>query len=130
MPASCRHAVALLSCLALSACEGDFFLFAGEGTLLVGVVTRSPTQPVCHPDLPCDAPFSSGFTATRDGRVVAAFHSGADGRFRVALPAGGTFRIVPGPDAPLLEPTVQSREVSVREGEVNEVALQFDTGIR
>ena len=130
MSASRRHAVALLSCLALAACEGDFFLVAGEGTLLVGVVTRSPTQPVCHPDVPCDAPFSSGFTATRDGRIVAAFHSGADGRFRVALPSGGTFRIVPGPEAPLLDPTIQSREVSVRAGEVNEVALQFDTGIR
>ncbi len=116
--------------LAATACKGDFTLVAGDGTLLVGIVTRGPTEPVCRPSVPCDAPFSAGFTVTRNGIPVSSFRSGADGRFRVALPAGGTFLVVPGPDAPLLAPGSQGREVTVRAGQVNEVALQFDTGIR
>lgn len=116
--------------LAASACEGDLTLVVGDGTLLIGIVTRGPTEPVCRPSVPCDAPFSAGFTVTRNGVPVSSFRSGADGRFRVALPAGGTYLVVPGPDAPLLAPGSQAREVAVRAGQVNEVALQFDTGIR
>jgi hypothetical protein len=48
----------------------------------------------------------------------------------VALPSGGEFRVVPEPDAPLLDPPSQARGVAVRAGEVNEVRLEFDTGIR
>ncbi len=116
--------------LAASACEGDFTLVVGDGTLLIGIVTRGPTEPVCRPSVPCDAPFSAGFTVTRNGVPVSSFRSGADGRFRVALPAGGTYLVVPGPDAPLPAPGSQAREVAVRAGQMNEVALQFDTGIR
>ena len=116
--------------LALPACEGNVFLLAANGTLLVGVVSRGPIEPVCRIGVPCDAPFAAGFTVTRDGRTVAAFRSGSDGRFRVELPEGGSYRVVPDADAPLLAPGAQAREVTVQAGVVNEVELAFDTGIR
>jgi hypothetical protein len=132
MPSPRSLTTALFATLALaaSACEGDITLVVGDGTLLIGVVTRGPTEPVCRPSVPCDAPFAAGFTVTRNGAPVASFRSGADGRFRVPLPAGGTYRVVPGPDAPLLAPGSQAREVVVLAGQVNQVELQFDTGIR
>jgi hypothetical protein len=127
-----RAGGALLAILALSApgCDGDVLIVVGNGTLLVGVVTRGPVTPVCLPAVPCSAPFAAGFLVTRDGREVARFDSGADGRFSVALPSGGEFRVVPEPDAPILDPPSQARGVAVRAGEVNEVRLEFDTGIR
>lgn len=127
-----RTAGALLAVLALAvpACDGDVTIVVGNGTLLVGIVSRGPVTPVCVPGVPCSAPFAAGFLVTRAGRVVARFESGADGRFSVALPSGGEFRVMPEPDAPLLDPASQSRQVAVRAGEVNEVQLEFDTGIR
>jgi len=132
MPSPRSLATALFATLALaaSACDGDITLVVGDGTLLIGLVTRGPTEPVCRPSVPCEAPFAAGFTVTRNGVPVASFRSGADGRFRVPLPAGGTYRVVPGADAPLLAPGSQAREVTVHAGQVNEVELQFDTGIR
>jgi hypothetical protein len=132
MPSPRSLATTLFATLALaaSACDGDFTLVVGDGTVLIGLVTRGPTEPVCQPSVPCEAPFAAGFTVTRNGIPVASFRSGADGRFRVPLPAGGTYRVVPGPDAPLLAPGSQAREVVVQAGQVNEVELQFDTGIR
>ncbi len=132
MPSPRSLAVALFATLAIagSACEGDFNLVVGDGTLLIGIVTRGPTEPACRTGVPCDAPFAASFTVTRDGHPVSSFRSGADGRFRVALPTGGSYRVVPGSDAPLIAPGSQSREVTVLAGQVNEVELQFDTGIR
>ena len=129
-PRSLATAVFATLALAASACEGDITLVVGDGTLLIGIVTRGPTEPVCRPTVPCEAPFAAGFTVTRNGVPVSSFRSGTDGRFRVPLPAGGTYHVVPGPDAPLLAPGSQSHEVNVHAGQVNEVALQFDTGIR
>lgn len=132
MPAFRPLATSLIALLTLagSACDGDVLIVVGDGTLLIGVVTRGPTEPVCQPAVPCDAPFAAGFTVTRNNLPVASFRSGADGQYRVALPTGGTYRVVPGPDAPLLQPESQAREVVVRAGQVNAVDLQFDTGIR
>lgn len=98
-------------------------------TRLVGQVLRGPVQPVCQAEVPCDEPFSAGFTA-RDARgSVTTFRSDRQGRFAVPL-APGTYTIIPAPDAPLLSPTQQVKLVTVGPESVTVVRLDFDTGIR
>jgi len=42
----------------------------------------------------------------------------------------GTYRIVPGFDAPIIAPTAQAKVVVVQPVGLTEVRLMFDTGIR
>src|SRR6185295_5266936 len=70
-------------------------------TGLTGVVVRGPVTPVCRVDVPCDAPFSAGFTVQKSGQRVAQFQSDASGRFTVFL-APGPYTVVPNADAPIL----------------------------
>jgi hypothetical protein len=97
--------------------------------VLAGKVYRGPITPVCLPEVPCDAPFSASFEVRRGSRRVATFSSSADGSFRVALPAG-ELRVVPFANAPLMDPTSQSRSVTLPPGGLTGVELFFDTGIR
>lgn len=96
---------------------------------LVGTVFRGPIQPVCRVDVACDAPFSAGFTVERGNRVVASFRSDSEGHFEVRL-APGVYVIVPGPDAPIMSPTAQRKDVAVGSSGKTTVLLHFDTGIR
>jgi hypothetical protein len=102
---------------------------APGGTTLVGTVMRGPTQPVCQVAVPCEAPFSAGFTAEQRGRVVAAFRSDSQGRFELKLNPGD-YLIVPGPDAPIISPKAQAKEVVVASAGPTTIVLHFDTGIR
>lgn len=111
---------------ALSAC-GD--TGPSQLTGLTGVVVRGPVTPVCRVDVSCDAPFSAGFSAERDGRMVARFRSDTDGRFTVWLDPGA-YTIIPDADAPVIAPRSQSKRVTVGESGLTEVRLVFDTGIR
>lgn len=99
------------------------------GTALAGMVRRAPVTPVCRVEIPCDAPFAAHFSVLAAGRAVATFRSDSDGRFQVALPPG-SFVIVPGPDAPIISPASQTRQVRVDSAGVTWVGLEFDTGIR
>jgi hypothetical protein len=98
-------------------------------TRLVGQVVRGPVQPVCQVDVPCEEPFSAGFTVRLGSRRVTTFRSDSQGRFAVPL-APGTYTIVPAPDAPLLSPSQQAKLVTVGPDSVTVVQLDFDTGIR
>jgi len=98
-------------------------------TGLTGTVVRGPITPVCQIQVPCDAPFSATFSVERNGRRVAEFRSDVDGRFTVML-ASGTYRIVPGLDAPIISPQSQTKQVEVMSAGLTEVRLEFDTGIR
>ena len=102
---------------------------APSDTALVGTVIRGPIQPVCRIDVPCDAPFSASFTVQRGERVIAAFRSDSDGHFRVPL-ASGSYVVVPDPDAPIMAPSSQSKQVTVDSNGPTTVLLRFDTGIR
>ena len=102
---------------------------APSDSALVGTVLRGPVTPVCRVDVPCDAPFSAGFTAQQGSRVVAEFRSDATGHFEVRL-ARGIYLIVPGPDAPIISPRSQTKEVTVGPSGPTNVVLHFDTGIR
>jgi hypothetical protein len=99
-------------------------------TGLTGVVMRGPVTPVCRVDVPCDAPFSAGFTVQKSGQRVAQFQSDATGRFTVFL-APGPYVVVPNADAPIISPSRQSKTVTVLDnGALTMVQLMFDTGIR
>src|SRR3954465_15992220 len=89
-------------------------LWAGNiSTGLTGVVLRGPVMPVCQVNVPCDAPFSASFTVQQSTVVVGRFHSDDQGHFEVRLPPG-TYRIIPGPDAPIISPGSQEQQVGVR----------------
>jgi hypothetical protein len=94
------------------------------------VVVRGPITPVCRVDVPCDAPFSAGFTVQRAGRQVAQFQSDSAGQFTVYLQPGA-YSVVPNADAPLISPSSQAKAVTVGDtGPLTVVRLAFDTGIR
>jgi hypothetical protein len=99
-------------------------------TGLTGVVVRGPITPVCRVDVPCDAPFSAGFTVQRAGRQVAQFQSDSAGQFTVFLEPGA-YTVVPNTDAPIISPASQAKSVTVGDtGLLTVVRLSFDTGIR
>ena len=102
---------------------------APSDTALIGTVARGPIQPVCRVDVPCEAPFSASFTAERGDRVVASFRSDSEGHFEVLL-APGMYVVVPGPDAPIISPRAQAKDVVVGSNGKTTVLLHFDTGIR
>ena len=98
-------------------------------TGLTGLVVRRPIAPVCEIDRPCDAPFSASFDVYENARRVAGFRSDSDGRFTVML-AAGVYRVVPGADAPVIQPPAQVKNVEVLPVGLTKVRLEFDTGIR
>ena len=98
-------------------------------TGLTGTVERGPVTPVCNVNLPCNAPFSAGFTVTTNGAVVAHFRSDDAGHFAVMVPPA-VYQVIPDADAPLLAPTSQVKTVSVQGAGLTSVTLEFDTGLR
>jgi hypothetical protein len=97
---------------------------------LEGRVLRGPIQPVCQIGQPCDdVPFSANFEVQQNGNRVATFRSAEDGSFAVRLKPGN-YSVVPGEDAPLVQPSIQVKPVEVSPGGFTKVELHFDTGIR
>jgi hypothetical protein len=128
-PARRGLGVATVLALAAAACSSPASPTSTTG--LRGTVTRGPTAPVCQVNVPCDAPFSAGFTATSAASPasVAHFRSNTVGEFTVYL-APGSYRIVPDADAPIISPSSQARTVSVGSSGLTDIDLHFDTGIR
>lgn len=98
-------------------------------TGLAGTVRRGPVTPVCVLDVPCDEPFSASFTVRQGDRTVTTFRSDTQGRFETRIPPGN-YAVVPAPDAPIISPASQAKQVEVAAGGLTNVVLQFDTGIR
>jgi hypothetical protein len=98
-------------------------------TGLTGTVLRGPVTPVCQVNVPCDGPFAASFEVHRNGNRVATFTSDAEGRFNVSL-APGPYVIVPASNAPLMNPSSQTKSVEVGPEGMTSVQLMFDTGIR
>ena len=97
-----------------------------------GYVTIGPTCPVEREDQACDdAPYAVDIIIRSEdtGGETARVRSGADGRFRVAVPAG---RYIvagqsPSPGAP---PQAGEETVEVLPGQVAQVFIVYDSGIR
>ena len=121
--------VSLLTLTLLCGTAGCGAPAAPSGTTLVGTVVRGPIQPVCQITVPCDAPFSAGFTVQQRDRVVASFRSDSQGHFDVQL-APGMYAVIPNADAPILSPKAQAKGVVVDASGPTTVVLHFDTGIR
>jgi hypothetical protein len=94
---------------------------------LYGVVHKGPIMPVCRADVPCDAPAQVTLVFTRAGKVVARARSDAEGRYRVALPAGYyVVRTNPRIGFGVIRPL----NVHVRKGHFDRLNFSIDTGIR
>jgi hypothetical protein len=101
-------------------------------TVLQATVVRGPIMPVCRldNDPSCDdLPFAATFELFRGSTRVAVTRSDTAGVFRVPL-TPGSYMVVPGTDAPIIEPRRQGKEVTVTADSVTRVLLTFDTGIR
>jgi hypothetical protein len=125
---STLRALPLAFMLATAAC-GDFSLSISTDTGLVGIVVRGPVEPVCRSGMTCTAPFGAGFSVRQGDRLVLTFRSDASGRFEVPL-APGTYVVVPDPDAPIISPGSQAKQVVVGTAGLTHVQLEFDTGLR
>lgn len=93
---------------------------------LHGTVVRGPISPVCRDNVPCDAPAPGvALTFVRAG-VARATRTDANGRYRIALPAG-IYALRP--TAAQLGQTSPTK-VRVRVGRFDRVDFTIDTGIR
>ena len=119
----------LFLALGLIACGSDNSVAPGElKTGIIGKVYRGPTQPVCVAGDTCVEPFAATFHVFFEHIEVMTFQTGTDGNFRLAV-VPGDYLIVPDTTAPILSPESQKKTVTVPEGTVVTVRLDFDTGI-
>ena len=91
----------------------------------------APCPGPAREDQPCpDKPVSASFDVLdAENKVVARFQSDAEGYFKVALQPG-VYTIAPDLDAPLFNPRMQRRQVTVQTGKMTEMTLRFDSGMR
>jgi hypothetical protein len=118
-----RCAVAI-TVLALGAASADAVTTNG----LRGIVTRSPTKPVCEMGVPCSAPAkNTPLSFLRQGTIVKTRTDGS-GRYRVSLaPGWWTVRTM---FAPRIGTGIKPRAVRVLAGRFRVVNFDIDTGIR
>ena len=129
------HARTLVSvCLGLSGLLAGCDTFAPEpsppatpmlsgirGLVLLGPTCDAPTAAV-----PCLEAYSARLVVfDPDGRVVADASSGADGTFQLSLPPGD-YVIQPAPGGDPF-PRAEARSVTVLEGEMSEVEVDYET---
>jgi len=128
-----RFAPLALVVLALTACGGK--TAAGPGgttgpTGFTGKATISPAQNICPATRSCGKPavgLTLGFS--QNGDVVGTTKTGKDGHYRVTLANGGRYVIsVRGNTG--ITPTVKPATATVSEGEVRQLDLMIDVGIR
>jgi hypothetical protein len=100
---------------------------ASGPTGIEGTARFGPIRPMCQPESPCTAPFSTAFEVWQDKRVVTRFQSDSSGHFVVHLPPG-TYTVIPGRPVGILIRS-QVHEVTVKSGGLTHVDLDFDTGI-
>lgn|GEM_PF-3539259 len=98
-----------------------------EGTVMRGPVCPGPVRS----DRPCpDKPVSATFQVLdRENRVVATFHSNEDGSFHADL-SPGEYTVLPEGEKPARNPLGDSARVKVQEGQITQVHLFWDTGMR
>jgi hypothetical protein len=122
-----RPGVVVAVAAALAACGGAG-ASAPPDSGVRGIVLAGPTCPVEREGDPCpDKPLSIGIRILRRGELVRRIRSGADGRFRAALPPG--FYVLdpvlgPGP------PSGGPAGARVRAHLWTRIRILVDTGIR
>jgi hypothetical protein len=117
--------ILVLLALALVAPAG-----ATTGRGLYGVVTRSPTKPVCSSEEPCSGPAAHTKLRFLHGTaVVSSVVTDARGRYRVRLPRGIYTVRVAGAPASGIGGRIDPATVRVRAGWRHQ-NFDIDTGIR
>lgn len=130
---SCRGHSRLALTIAAGLITVLWLALAGCGSTatggIEGIVRIGPIAPVSQPGVDNSRPYPTELTIKRssDGHVVAVFHSGADGTFRVPL-AAGEYVIVPRQGDPY--PSAPNQAISVTEGRYTHVTVEYDSGIR
>ncbi len=115
--------------LAVALCTAGCKTTTAPQTGLTGTATRSPILPVCREGEICSAPLAATFEARRGSRVIASFHSDADGHFTVYLAPGDYAVWLTDPQvAGFLISTVTY--VHVEDVGLTHADLEYDTGIR
>lgn len=122
-PAVTLAACALLALLGLAAAAT-----ATTTSGLRGLVTLSPSRPVCPEGQPCSKP-AAGVVLVfrRDGRVAARVTTRADGAYRILLRPGLYTVTAP---AHRTGSGVTPSQVRVPKGRIARVDLEIDTGIQ
>jgi hypothetical protein len=121
MLAKCALAIVVLS---LGAPSANAVTVSG----LRGLVTRSPTKPVCTVGVPCSAPAKdTPLTFSRAGKVVKS-RTDAMGHYRVSLAPG--WWTVTTKAAPRIGSGIRPRTVRVFVARFRVVNFDIDTGIR
>jgi hypothetical protein len=119
--------VAMLSAtlVSLGACGGG----SREAGVIEGVVTLGPIMPVCQVGVPCDGVYKGAKVVlqTQAGQVVQRATADDKGEFRMDA-AVGTFQVAVEVAGPM--PTCTVADVSVRDRETVQVAIDCDSGIR
>jgi hypothetical protein len=120
-----RASILVLLALALVAPAGAT---AGRG--LYGVVTRSPTKPVCSSEEPCSAPaVHTKLRFLRGTALVASVVTDVRGRYRLRLPRGFYVVRVAGVPAGAMGGRITPATVRVR-AVWRRQDFDIDTGIR
>lgn len=98
------------------------------GSGLRGLVTLSPTRPICLEEAPCSKPAAGTVLVfRRDGRAVARVTTRSDGTYRVILRPGRYTVVAP---RYRIGSGVWPRTVRVPKGRVAHVDLEIDSGIQ
>ena len=121
MPAKCATAIAALT---LGAAPGDAVTTSG----LRGVVTRSPTKPVCEVGVPCSAPAKNTPLSFVRGVTIVKTRTDGTGHYHVSLATG--WWTVRTRFAPRIGSGIKPRAVRVLAGRFRVVNFDIDTGIR
>jgi hypothetical protein len=101
-------------------------------TGIAGTVTLGPMCPVMRADQPCpDQPYEATVTImeSSSGQQVAQAHSDAQGFFQIAL-MPGTYILHPETPADNIFPTAGEQTITVTSGQIIQVMISYDTGIR
>jgi hypothetical protein len=125
-----RHVTLAVVLALLAAALGGTAAGAPVRSGLTGIVMRGPITPVCRVDVPCDAPaagFALAFARAGTAHPVRTT-TDANGRYRVALPAG--IYTVSGAVPAGVGRGISPARVHVRAGHVDRIDFSVDTGIR
>lgn len=101
-------------------------------TGITGTVTLGPMCPVMREDQPCpDHPYEATITIieTYSGEQVAQVTSDAQGFFQIAL-MPGTYILHPETPPDNILPAAGEQTITVNTGQMTQVVILYDTGIR
>lgn len=101
-------------------------------TGIAGMVTLGPMCPVMRPDQPCpDQPYEATITIIESisGTQIAQAHSDGQGNFEIAL-MPGTYILHPETPPDNILPAAGEQTITVTAGQMTQVVIMYDTGIR